>query len=230
MKKRGILIIAMLLFSAVLFYLASGLQKSTVNSLSDTDKKGSTEVNASLGPKMAETDKQKEASADASSADNTSKEAAGSSDNKPAVSGQNQTATEPKANSSNQSKPSTAPAPKPASKVFTIRIIDTTSNNRIILKKQINCDGKSSLYDYTISTLDAAGIKKFVKSGGYFAMIDNLYDYPSMPSGSKKADWESAGWVYYVNGNKSGVGSKDYTPKANDIIDWKYWKDAIYEK
>lgn len=228
MKKRGIIIIAMLLFSAVLFYLASGLQKSTVNSLSDTDKKGSTEVNASLGPKMAETDKQKEASADASSADITSKEAAGSSDNKPAVSGQNQTVSE--ANRSNQNKPIPAPAPKPVSKVFTIRIIDTTSNNRVILKKQINCDGKSSLYDYTRSALDAAGIKKYIKSSGYIAMIDNLFDYPSMPDKSGKDDWTSAGWIYYVNGNKSAIGSKNYTPKANDIIDWKYWKDAIYEK
>lgn len=131
-------------------------------------------------------------------------------------------------------KESTVPAKKvetvkPVEKEPNFFIIDTT-NNRTIYSGNISYDKEKNLYQHTNDILTQAKIKKFIKSTGYVAMIDNLFDYPSMPDKSGKSDWASCGWIYYVNDTKANIGAKDYIPKEKDIIIWKYWKDAIYEK
>lgn len=235
MKKRGIVIAAMLLLSIVLFCFAKVLQKSTVDDLTGIKVNGSKDVSVSLNNNEKDINKSETATADAGESISAAPEPSVKPSNADtAAVQQGQSTPKPTVSSSgkNQTNPTPTPEPvKPAEETFSLTIIDTTSNNRVILKKEIKCDGKTNLFSYTDSALKNAGIKKYLKSDGYVAMIDNLFDYPSMPDkASKDASWTSAGWIYYINGNKASFGSKGYNPKAGDAIQWKYWKDAVYEK
>lgn len=108
-------------------------------------------------------------------------------------------------------------------------IYDEIAGNEIYSTK-VEYDGRKNLADYTKEVLKAAGISYNINSLGYVSMINDLYEYPSMPNKEGKKDWTSCGWIFYINSTKASIGPKEYIPKETDIIVWRYWKDAIYEK
>lgn len=164
MKKKGILILAVILLASVMIYFSKGLQRSAQENLLDKN-------------------------------------------------------TEDKASSSNGS----------LDKTPNFIVYDETSGKEIYSFK-VEYDGSKSLADYTKEILEAAGINYKINSLGYVSMINDLYEYPSMPNKEGNKDWTSCGWVFYINTTKASLGPKEYKPKEKDIITWRYWKDAIYEK
>jgi hypothetical protein len=108
-------------------------------------------------------------------------------------------------------------------------IYDEVSGKEIYSSK-VEYDGSKNLATYTKEILKVAGISYSINSSGYASMINDLYDYPTMSKKEGKKDWTSCGWVFYINGTKASIGPKDYKPKEEDIVTWRYWKDAMYEK
>lgn len=108
-------------------------------------------------------------------------------------------------------------------------VYDEVSDKEIYSCK-VEYDGSKSLAEYTKEILKAAGIRYNINSLGYVSMINDLYEYPSMPNKEGKTDWSSCGWIFYINFTKASIGPKEYKPKKDDKIIWRYWKDAIYEK
>jgi hypothetical protein len=124
------------------------------------------------------------------------------------------------------------PPPKPAESSIqpNFMIYDATENKNLVSTVK-NYDGNKNLYEYMKEVLDESGLvaTSYIKSDGYVAIIGGLSDYPNMKNKSGKNDWRSCGWIFYINGTKSTLGQKDYIPKKDDIITWRYWKNALEE-
>lgn len=240
MKKRGLMILAMLLICSILIFLSKGLQSSTLEKLASGSKENDQIQISNTESKVFE----ETVSEDQTKGDTTPDEEKNNNEaDKSTVGKESTVANTPKADNKQESKgssaeaaenketksPSKAKPSQPVSSTPNLVIVDTVSGKTIYSVK-IAYDSKKTLYEYTNEALTKAKIKKFIKSNGYVAMIDNLFDYPSMPDKKGKSDWSSCGWIYYINGTKAVVGAKDYIPKEKDVITWKYWKDAIYEK
>lgn len=124
------------------------------------------------------------------------------------------------------------PTPKPVeSNIQPNFIIYDATENKNLVSTVKNYDGKKNLYEYMKEVLDESGLAttSYIKSDGYVAIIGGLSDYPNMKNKSGKNDWRSCGWIFYINDTKSALGQKDYIPKKDDIIAWKYWKNALEE-
>jgi hypothetical protein len=225
----------MLLICSALFFLSKGLQKNTVEKLmADT-----TETQNIEGSNFAEVENNEKVAVEQPNVElkpAAGKDKAGTTEETPnddiessTKDGQEQKSTTAQPAKEEPKKETETKAPEPVDNTPNFIIIDTTTKKSIYSGK-ISFDSKKTVYEYTNEALTDANIKKFIKSTGYVAMIDNLFDYPTMPDKTGKTDWASCGWIFYINGNKASIGSKDYVPKETDIITWKYWKDAIYEK
>ena len=81
----------------------------------------------------------------------------------------------------------------------------------ILSEKVLKLKKGVTVYD----ALEASGVL-FSGSGGYVAGIAGLYEF----------DYgEGSGWLYYVNGNRPGIGSAQYICKDGDVIQWRYTTD-----
>ncbi|WP_163191595.1 DUF4430 domain-containing protein [Clostridium thermarum] len=235
MKKKSILILGMLLICSVLFFLSKGLQKNTVEKLT-ADNTETQNIESIDMAKVENNEKSLEQNPKEEVKPEEEEEIITPTTEAPKNSTKNTSEKEPQEKSNttlppkeDAKKPAETKGPEPVDEKPNFIILDTTTN-KTIYNGNIKYDNKRSVYEYTVETLEAANIKKHIKSTGYVAMIDNLFDYPTMPDKAGKADWASCGWIFYINGKKSSIGAKDYVPKGTDIITWKYWKDAIYEK
>ena len=107
-------------------------------------------------------------------------------------------------------------------------IYDEVSGKEIYSSK-VEYDGSKNLATYTKEILKVAGISYSINSSGYASMINDLMII-QLCLRRKVKRLDSCGWVFYINGTKASIGPKDYKPKEEDIVTWRYWKDAMYEK
>lgn len=248
-KKKIILVLGMLILCSVALYFVRNFQTKSYEKLSNVDSQHSlasgtqvekapqsTEVNnAGSSSNSTETAAVSSGNANGTGSENSNKDGDGGS------SGSSNTASSPKAEAtpvptaapskqpSSTPAPVSTPAPTPASTPTptptpvqepNLIIIDTVSNTTIF-KAHVDYDGKTSVINYTKNELTNAKISFEVTSGGYMSMIAGLREKKAGPS---------SGWIFYVNGVKSGIGAGEYIPKPGQIITWKYWKDALNEK
>jgi hypothetical protein len=234
LKRKGLIILGMLLICSILIFFSKGLQKSAVEELNTNSSPETQKIEDTSIIKENSNEKVSEEIGEKDDTSSTVEPSITKEDPKSSAENSSSTVVEKKDTTVETSKESTTPAKevkpaKPTEKAPNFLIIDTI-NSKTIYSSNLNYDSKKTLYEHTNEALTVAKIKKIIKSNGYVAMIDNLFDYPSMPDKTGKGDWASCGWIYYINGNKATIGAKDYIPKETDIITWKYWKDAIYEK
>lgn len=93
--------------------------------------------------------------------------------------------------------------------------ISNATNGQVLFSASVTFDGSTTLESYMNTLLTG---KPHKISDGYVSMMFNLKERGMGPL---------SGWVYYINGVKPGYGIKDYSPKPEDKIQWKYVKDGI---
>ncbi|CDF58683.1 DUF4430 domain-containing protein [Thermobrachium celere] len=100
-----------------------------------------------------------------------------------------------------------------------VYIIDTI-NNKVIYKGYVEINSKTAA-EVTLKVLIENKISYRTKGTGssiYFSSI----------AGLRERDYgEKSGWCYYVNGVKAPVGAGGYILKNGDILEWKYLEDGL---
>lgn len=108
------------------------------------------------------------------------------------------------------------PAPKPEANVIFINAME----NKTIASVYVDLDGKNA-FDVTLEALQKLGRNprptQVNRISGYIAGMLDLNE--------KKSGYPNSGWLYYVNGVKANVGSKDYGLKSGDKLVWKFVDD-----
>lgn len=84
-------------------------------------------------------------------------------------------------------------------KSYTVSIVPNTNLLGVMKKLQKE-------QDFTFTTKTFSGLGEFVESINGIANNSNQY------------------WMYYIDGNLANIGVSQYTPKAGDIIVWKFEK------
>lgn len=250
MKKKGILILAVILLSSIMIYFSKGLQRTAQDKLLESN--AATENRSNIKTEVENKDKdgkeenKKQPTEIANNSDGKEEDKNKSSKTEEVKIQPTEPEQENKKQEDKKPEAKEADKPKREEKTPEEKAVteekksspNTTPNfivfdqvsNKEIYSCRIGYDGNTSLATYTKEALKAAGISYRINSSGYVSMINELYDYPSMPNKQDKKDWTSCGWVFYINNTKASIGPKEYKPKETDIIIWRYWKDAIYEK
>jgi hypothetical protein len=219
-KKKGILILGMLVVCFLLQQAASSWQGKMYNKITAVGESGSTKTGASDRNALKEIDAGT-ASLDSNGSPPVAKEPAAYPDKSTDSVEKASANTGSKIGSNNTTKAKTS---TPSSKAPSTNpekpnlIITDTINNKTILTVRTSFNGQS-VYDITARELSKAGID-------YKSNVTKDY-IRSISGRTEKSPEASSGWVYYVNGRKAGIGAKNYIPKDTDIIEWKFWKDAL---
>lgn len=99
-------------------------------------------------------------------------------------------------------------------------IIVNAITNQVIYKGYVDIASKTAA-DVTIKALIDNKISYRAKGTGssiYFSSIAGLKERDNGPN---------SGWCYFVNGKKPSVGAGGYTLKDGDILEWKYLEDGL---
>lgn len=98
-----------------------------------------------------------------------------------------------------------------------IEIIDEASNS--FTNKNFNVEFKEG------ESLNDVMVRFLPENADNYKMVDG---YLSKLYGLKERDQGPySGWIFYLNGVKSGVGTKDVILSSGDNITWKYVKDGV---
>lgn len=199
MKKKFILILAVLLFCSGIYVVARGFQTKNIS-------ENQTEGQSSIAPP---TDRVEENN-------NTPAQPEGS---KQTDTTNNNTASK----ADNQSKPAAANpeknTPKPPEAAINFKVTDTISN-KTILTASADLENKT-VGEVTTKLLDSKGISYRARGVGdtmYFSSIAGLTETKAGPE---------SGWCFFVNGVKYSIGAGSYKLKKGDIVEWKYLKDGV---
>lgn len=198
MKRKFILILAVLLFCSGIYVVARGLQTKSISN-NQTEKQG--EAASAQKPEL---DNNQSSQVQEGAQQNT-----GGNKAEPKSDSQTKSAVSNSGNST--AKPPVAP--------INFKIIDSV-NNKIILSTNVDLENKT-VGEITVKTLDSKGISYRAKGTGgsiYFSSISGLTETKAGPE---------SGWCYYVNGIKSSIGAGGYKLKKGDMVEWKYLKDGI---
>jgi hypothetical protein len=208
MKRKGVLIILMLLVSTALVFVSKGLQKNEVLKQETVveSKVQSSQQEENKAEVKAETLKENpKPSSENSTTSNVESSINVKSDN--TVKNNNET---PKAPDTTKATPVQAP---------NIIITDTVSG-KLILSKAIIYNGETAA-EATSKALDAAKITYKISIFGdkvYFSSINGI---------KERSAGASSGWCYYINGKKLSLGAGSYKLNKEDKLEWKFLKDGV---
>lgn len=198
MKKRLSLIFILLIVSSALIFTSFA-----VNNKKNTAAKNKSKITEKVQPvKIAE-----EAEPQVKASEEKPKAVVKTTESKETKTAASKTAAEAK---------HAVNVPKPAANV---KFIDTISN-KTLYEVYVNFDGKNA-FDVTLEALNKLGQDprptEVNRMSGYIAGMLNLTE--------KKSGGPKSGWLYYVNGVKAAVGSKEYSLKNGDKLVWKFVED-----
>ena len=225
MKKRGVLVLAMVIVCSLLVYFASSWQSRMYNKLSAgnevTDSESNTQEKTSDKEQNSVVINQTDVEDKNTDTENNTVENRSNEKDKEENINNNATASgsgSSTGTSTASNKNTSTPAPKPTAKPSkpNLIIVDTITK-KTILSVRTTFNG-ASVYDITTRQLTKSGIP-------YKSNVTKDY-IRSIAGRTEKTPDPKSGWIFYVNGKKSGIGAKGYIPKDTDIIEWKFWKDA----
>ena len=217
---KGVKLIVVALLCALVFYGAYLLQNEAKPALAKISKKSSLNIVSAVGSKVIEKSDEKKVQESEKPSDAKPIEKEKSKEKEaPKVSnksGQNNGSTGQVANQgSGGAKDDTAKSSNLIDDNPNL-IIKDCINNKVILAKRLDFKGKS-VGDVTKAALDACSIP-YRYLGGYFSNINGL---------AEKQHGALSGWVYYINGKKASTGCSQNTLNGNEIVEWKYYEDAL---
>jgi hypothetical protein len=229
MKKKLMIIGAMIFVCTGLFLLAQKGQNSYINN------KVSTTIPVESKAAEIASNNEVQPSAKVGSVSEQNKT------NTAAATGSTAKASEVKPNSTESKAvtkapevPKATPTPSPAAATppvqvpaepkvkgnFNFAILDEV-NNKVIIDKNVDFDNVTVDY-ITCKILKDAGIKYINEGEGsstsYFNSIAGLTERKAGPL---------SGWCFYINGQKPGLGAGGYSYHKGDVVQWKYSKDAL---
>ena len=95
--------------------------------------------------------------------------------------------------------------------------LDIVPESGIIFNSKVDFGEKTNAFDLLVSNLKDKKIH-FEAKDGYIKGISNIYEGDC---------GKFSGWMFYINGNLSEVGSTDYIVQENDVIEFKYVVDYM---
>ncbi|TDT50726.1 DUF4430 domain-containing protein [Fonticella tunisiensis] len=198
MKRRGMLIAAVILFSLGVMLFAKGYQRNYIASNAE---------NADVNIEVTGTNQNQ-----AKQNDNQIKQ------EQNRIKEQNKEVDRNK-NNDDASNPSKSEPQKQEKAKDNIIFLDTISGKKI-LSASTNIENRT-VAEVTIEMLKSKGIRYRAVGAGetiYFSMIANLKERDAGPE---------SGWCYFVNGKKYSVGAGVYRLKRDDVLEWKFLKDGV---
>ncbi|MFA9397097.1 MAG: DUF4430 domain-containing protein [Clostridiaceae bacterium] len=226
MKKRILISVIFIILCSSLFYLSFRLNNESKNqykkNIASSQSKQEDIVNEEESIKDKDIVKESEEEKIQTNEEDTPKEEIETDENTISeTNSDTQTKTKSDEEQAIEVEPEPQPEPekKVEPKVNNVKIVNETSNgvtDEIILETYVDFANRS-VYDITIEALDNNSIQKKAIAG-YFSSIAGLKERDAGPS---------SGWIFYVNGVKSSVGSKDEILKSDDKLLWIYKKDGF---
>jgi type II secretory pathway pseudopilin PulG len=215
MKRKGVLIILMLLVATALIFVSKGLQKNEAlkqEALVESIIQSSQQEENKAEIKTETVKEDSKPSPENSTTSNTDSPKDVKSDSN--VKNNNEKPKAEDAAKTTKAQPKATPVQAP-----NIIITDTVSG-RVILSKAVTYNGES-VAQATIKTLEAAKISYKTSIFGdtvYFSSINGI---------KERSAGASSGWCYYVNGKKLSIGAGSYKLKQEDKLEWKFLKDGV---
>lgn len=215
MKKKLVVILAVMIVSAILIFISKGIlgtassnsevkndaqisqgtndvKEQQVNEASQKTVTESQPLNTSENNKSSEVVKEPEKKQETATSTETPQ--------------QTQNAAQPAVQSKTQEKPN-------------ITIVNTISGN-VILSKFETFNGET-VANITIKVLRENNIPCDPKGFGssiYFSSINGI---------KERSDGAASGWCYFINGKKPSVGAGSYKLNKDDVLEWRFLKDGI---
>ena len=217
MKRKGILIILMLLVSTAFVFFSKGLQKkeisnqevgmvSTVQSSLQEENKAEVKIETEAVKEDIKPSAESSTTSNSDSSNNVKSDSNVKSNNE----------TPKVLDTTKVTKPQPKAIPVEAPNI----IITDTVSGKIILSKTLTYNGES-VAQATTKALDASKITYKTSIFGdtvYFSSINGI---------KERSSGASSGWCYYVNGKKLSVGSGTYKLSKGDRLEWKFLKDGV---
>lgn len=222
MKKKLLLIVAMIIISITAISFAGNLQNKIT-----TQQTGNNVVeNKDTTNKPVETTKTPETKIENkdTKTQNTQVKQENNKTNQNNVTQKNTNKTEDKqtkitSKETTKTAENTANKDKVQEKKPNVIIVNAITN-QVIYKGYVDISSKTAA-DVTIKVLIDNKISYRAKGTGgsiYFYSIAGLKERDNGPN---------SGWCYFVNGIKPSVGAGGYTLKDGDILEWKYLEDGL---
>lgn len=217
MKRKGVIIIFMLLISTALIFFTKGLQNNQIlkQETNKTTIVQSSQTEEDKAEVKTEPEKVKEdlkSSTENSNASNVESSKNVKSDN--TVKSNNETLKAVDTTKVTKQEPKATPVQAP-----NIIITDTVSG-KVILSKTIAYNGET-VAEVTTKALDGSKITYRTSIFGdkvYFSSINGI---------KERSAGASSGWCYYINGNKLSLGAGSYKLNKEDKLEWKFLKDGV---
>lgn len=239
MKKKGILILIMIICCVALIFFVGRMQNKYVyqGTQENSAKSSETVLNKSEGSNNIKQEEKNDTPVNTevkekSEPKNTAVQST-ESEKKLEVQKDTQAtqSTQTKENSKSSTKEgtdtkqstqgvNTAPVKAPEKAELPNFYIKDTTNGHLILSCAFEVAGKT-VGEVTTTVLDQKGISYRAKGSGgsiYFSAINGIKERDKGPA---------SGWCYYVNGGKVAVSAGSYKLKAGDMVEWRYLQDGL---